>query len=113
MTDRADRADQDGTGSNRRYNGWPSYETWLVYTWLTNEASIDEECRAIARAAHPVEATDRPEDVARVAEALRAYVEEESPLIDVASLYADLVVAALGHVVWEAIARHVIADEQR
>ena len=22
------------------YNGWSNYETWLLYTWLTNDAGV-------------------------------------------------------------------------
>ncbi len=86
-----------------RYNGWPTYETWLVYTWLTNDPNTDEDCRSIAHAA---------EDLASAAEALKAYVEEDSPLVDQASLYSDLVGAALGRVEWMAIAPH-FCDAQR
>jgi len=25
--------------SGRTYHGWPTYETWLVYSWLTNDAA--------------------------------------------------------------------------
>ena len=38
-------------GRESQYNGWPSYETWLVFTWLTNEPVTYEDCVSLARAA--------------------------------------------------------------
>jgi hypothetical protein len=79
------------------YNGWPSYETWLVHLWLTNDPGTDALCRAlVAQAWTPAEAAD----------VLKQYVEESSPLIGQANLYVDLLTVALGHVDFDAIALH-------
>jgi hypothetical protein len=84
------------------YNGWPSYETWLVFTWLTNDPVTYEDCTSLATSA------DDAHDAAR---ALKDYIEEESPLVqEEASLYTDLVTAALGRVDWAALARHLRDD---
>jgi hypothetical protein len=83
-------------------NGWPSYETWLVYTWLTNDPVTCEDCTSLAKTA------DDEHDAAR---ALKDSVEEESPLVEGANLYSDLVTAALSHVDWVALARH-LRDER-
>jgi hypothetical protein len=68
-------------GSDSRYNGWPSYETWLVCTWLTNDPVTCEDCACLARSA---------DHVHEAADALKRYVEEQSPLLEEASLCADL-----------------------
>jgi hypothetical protein len=87
--------------SDSRYNGWPSYETWLVYTWLTNDPVTSEDCTSLARAA---------DDVHDAADALKGYVEELSPQLEEASLCTDLVNAALSRVDWAALARHFRDD---
>jgi hypothetical protein len=87
-------------GAPEPYNGWPSYETWLVYLWLTNDPDTDALCRElVAHAWTPAEA----------AEALKSYVEEASPLVGQASLYVDLLTAVLRHVDFDEIALHFCA----
>ncbi len=87
--------------SDSHYNGWPSYETWLVFTWLTNDPVTYEDCVSLARSA---------DDARDAADALKGYVEEQSPLLEEASLCTDLVTAALGRVDWAALARHFQDD---
>jgi hypothetical protein len=88
-------------GRESYYNGWPSYETWLVFTWLTNDPVTSEDCASLAKSAN---------DAHDAADALKSYVEEQSLLLEEASLYTDLVNAALGHVYWAALARHFRDD---
>ncbi len=88
-------------GRESHYNGWPSYETWLVFTWLTNDPLTYEDCVGLARSA---------DDAHDAADALKGYVEELSPLLEEASLSTDLVNAALGRVDWAALARHFLDD---
>jgi len=88
-------------GRESPYNGWPSYETWLVFTWLTNDPLTYEDCVRLAREAN---------DVHDAARALNGYVEDLLPLLEQASLCTDLVVAALGWVDWAALARHFRDD---
>ncbi len=88
-------------GRESHYNGWPSYETWLVFTWLTNDPLSYEDCVSLARSA---------DDALDAADALKGYVEDLSPLLEEASLCTDLVNAALGRVDWAALARHFRDD---
>jgi hypothetical protein len=78
------------------YNGWPSYETWLTYTWLSNDPLLDETCFLLATdASSTFEAAD----------ALADFVEEHLPLEE-PGLATDLLRASLHAIQWEHIARH-------
>jgi hypothetical protein len=79
------------------YNGWPSYETWLTFTWLTRDEHSDSICRHLAQTTSSVEQT---------ATAIKTYVEASCPLLNTPSLYADLLNRALGRVEWRALAIH-------
>jgi len=80
--------------SGRTYHGWPTYETWLVYSWLTNDAATYGLVLATLSEAPP----------GLVDEALKALVEEMEPLVDEVGLHHDLLTAAYGHVDWQALA---------
>jgi len=78
------------------YNGWSNYETWNVSLWIDNEPSTYEEARDMARQA-------RSEgDLAR---ALKDWVQDMAPDLG-ASMFSDLLSAALGEVDWYEIASH-------
>jgi hypothetical protein len=79
------------------YNGWPSYETWLVNLWLTNDPLLDAAARQVAGSAR---------DVTTTADALQAFVEERSPLAYEPSLYSDLLTAAMRLVDWRCLVEH-------
>jgi len=83
------------------YTGWPTYETWLVALWLGNDPTSDADCHHLLGAARTTEDG---------ADALQAYVEERSPLSEQASLYSDLLGAALRMVDWRRIAEHYRDD---
>jgi hypothetical protein len=71
------------------YNGWPNYQTWDVYLWLTNDQASDTLARQL------------------VADALRDLIADCNPLADHASLYSDLLTHALGAVDWHHLADHL------
>jgi hypothetical protein len=77
------------------YYGWPSYETWLTYTWLSNDQLVDETCALLAKSAA---------SVADAADALEDFVEEHLTLLEEAGLAPDLLRAALRHVDWRRLA---------
>ena len=77
------------------YYGWPSYETWLTYTWLSNDSVVDETCSLLAKSASTL--TD-------AADALEDFVEEHLTLLEEAGLAPDLLRAALRHVDWRRLA---------
>jgi hypothetical protein len=81
------------------YNGWANKETWLVHLWLTNDQASDAAWRAVAAEIG---------EVYRLADVLRAALEEGATLLLQTSLYADLLTTALGRVAWEEVARHLL-----
>jgi hypothetical protein len=97
------------------YNGWYNYETWLVSLWIDNDRSYHER-QVMAQeawdAAESNEISTREEDACySLADRLKTWIsEEDNPLIDQSSLYADLLNHALSEVNWYEIAEHFIED---
>ena len=99
---------------DHRYNGWTNYETWCIHLWLTNEEGTYNYCRALARQA----AEDAPDceqvadriwtvDDAKkflLADQLKEFVAETNPLSDKASMFSDLLGAAISESNWDEIA---------
>jgi hypothetical protein len=88
--------------SDRTYHGWPTYETWLVYSWLTNDAATYGLVLATLTESEP----------GRADEALKELVEEMEPLAEEVGLHRDLLTASYGHVDWQALAT-AFADHGR
>lgn len=89
--------------SNERksYNGWSNYETWNVALWLDNEQGTYDEARDMARHARGVGA---------LADSLKSWIHDMAPDLG-ASMFSDLLTAALGEVDWYEIAEHYYKDE--
>lgn len=105
--------------SEKSYNGWTNYETWVTALWLDNEYAtycywreVSQECQATAPATEQVKRGDwTVEEAARLTLSyrLREEVTDHSPVAE-ASLYADLLGAALQEVNWLEIAEHYLAE---
>lgn len=99
------------------YNGWTNYETWAVALWQNNDQGSYEYAREQAREAIK-EATDDPSDLFTIteqaahalAELLKDNYAEASPLETEASVYNDLLRAALSEVNWHEIAVNLIEE---
>jgi len=102
------------------YNGWTNYETWVTALWLDNDQASYAYWRAVAcecrreagRTNQAVSGLWTEEQAARylLADQLKAEVTEGTPVTGEASLYADLLGAALSAVNWYEIANHYLAD---
>lgn len=102
--------------ADTKYNGWTNYETWNVALWLDNEEG--------SYSYWTEQAQDRWNDAGlmthhcwtreeaatyTLADQLKDELTEANPLQE-ASLYCDLLNAALSEVNWSEIARHYIDE---
>jgi hypothetical protein len=97
---------------DEKYNGWKNYETWAVALWIDNEQSSQEYARELAEQA----TTDSSISEGRTAEGVLAdtikqWIEEQNPLAETATLFTDLLNAALSEVDWYEIAEHYLTKE--
>ena len=88
------------------YNGWANYETWCVHLWLTNEEGSYRYWREEAGRHRKKSGEDAS---GTLAEQLKSELEEASP-IEEASLFSDLLNAALGEVDWFEVADAFLED---
>ena len=84
----------------KTYNGWTNYETWNVKLWLDNEQNSADDMARMAR---------RTTEAGKLAREIKDYVQEYSPDLG-ASMFADLLNAALSEVDWYEIAEAYIKD---
>jgi hypothetical protein len=102
------------------YNGWQNYETWVTKLWLDNEEStqrywadrtraIWDECEVDG---NPFATSQSQRARIALAEALREQVgSEDAPDLG-ASLYSDLLSAALSEVDWHELANAFLQDAE-
>ena len=98
------------------YQGWTNQETWKVALWLSdNEYECNHHMPDLTRVAyelaHATAYSTRDQNATlRLSASLRAHVEEMNPLSDQASLWSDLLTAALSAVNWHEIAESYIEE---
>ncbi len=103
------------TATDKKYNGWTNYETWNVALWMDNEQGSYNWGREMARDAWRAASASRTftrQEQAQynLGKALEEHFEENNPLNETASCYADLLGAALSEVNWHEIACHYIEE---
>jgi hypothetical protein len=102
--------------TDKTYNGWSNYETWLVALWFDNDQGTQEYCVEMAqdcagnRKPNPFAADGYTSASYTLGERLKDYAEEICGLEDASGLAADLIGAALAEVNWREIAEHYLAD---
>ncbi len=97
---------------DKKYNGWNNYETWNVALWIDNDqCSYEERCEMAQQA---WDDADGDEDDAKssLAKSLQSWVEEMQPDLG-ASMFADLLGAALSEVDWYEIAENFLEDVEK
>lgn len=97
------------------YNGWVNYETWNVALWIGNEQGSYSQANHMAQSAWDDAEADRTftrseRATLDLSKALQEWIEEMNPLGGDASMFSDLLSAALGEVSWHEIAEHYIED---
>jgi hypothetical protein len=106
--------------TDTRYNGWTNYETWAVKLWIDNEQGDYEYWREQTRDVIETCADKFPNQYAdkeanermTLSDRLREWHEDraESFMANQASVFADLMNAALGAVEWREIAESMLTD---
>ncbi len=103
-----------------KYNGWTNYETWNVALWIDNEQGscsywrgVAQECwdeadapSANARLTGREPFTREEKAVIALSRRLKDEMEEANPLASDASMWSDLLGAALSEVNWTEIAEN-------
>ncbi len=98
--------------TEKTYNGWTNYETWNVALWLGNEQGSERYWTSEAEERFR-EATDddtesrADEATGELARQLQDEIEESAPELG-ASMFSDLLNAALSEVNWYEIAEHYV-----
>lgn len=94
--------------SDKQYNGWTNYETWLVNLWLSSERKAQaywlgnaEECLKDVR-------NDKAQATGRMANYMQEQLADTSPVTS--GIYADLITAALSNVNWREVAEHFVDE---
>ena len=98
--------------SNLVYNGWTNYETWNVKRWLGKEPSTSDYWLDRARKCFDNAEADntfsRKENASfDLRDILKAEIRDANPLTD-ASMYNDLLGAALSAVSWQEISESLL-----
>lgn len=116
---RAERKEE--TMNDKTYNGWTNYETWVVKLWMDNDEYSHDNWVRTARYIYEHDAKEQPhftkmEDaVVILADRLKNDHEEAKDEILEhmklnASLWADLLGAALSETNWHEIAENLLED---
>ena len=94
--------------SDNTYNGWTNYETWDVALWLGNEEGLYNQARELGERVYGNWANDDP--LYSYSGALADMVGELNPIGSDASMFSDMLNAALSCVNWREIAEHYVDD---
>lgn len=111
-----DNTMSDKTMSDKTYNGWSNYETWNVKLWLDNDEGTQsywhERVREIAKTSVPMYdwQDKRQAAAAELSDELEREVRGLNPLSSEASMFSDILCAALSEVNWHEIAKSYLDD---
>ena len=100
--------------ADQTYNGWTNYSTWLVKLWLDDDADTSNGGRGMAdEALGQAEACEYFTSTERATLDLSArlkadYEEALEAVTPGATIWADLLGAALAEVNWHEIATHMV-----
>ena len=87
--------------NHEEYNGWYNYETWVCVLWLQNDQG---SCN------YWEEMTNECDSVYDLSTMIEDEIKENVPTNDEASLYADLMSAAISEINFNEIAHHFWDD---
>ena len=103
------------TMSADSYNGWTNYETQNVKLWLNKNQSASDYWKKVARECFDNAEADKTFTQLENAsfdlrDKLKNQIEDENPLIDQASMWSDLLGAAISEVKWQEIAENFLSS---
>ncbi len=115
----ANKQDKTNTEKEQQYNGWTNYETWAVALWIDNDQGSQSYWREEAeRQAQEAANCEMVQDAVwteanaarfNLADQLKDEITDASPEME-ASLYTDLLQAALATVNWSEIAENLLSS---
>jgi len=98
------------------YNGWGNYETWCVGLWIDNEEPAYRYRQRLVKAARHEAADQADAQFPRsargiLADMLKEWIEADAPELP-ASMFSDLLNAALGEVDWHELAASYLEEAE-
>ena len=104
----------NATAEAKTYNGWTNYETWAAALWMDNEEGSQRYWAERAQETFDSTRsntvfTRREQSTLNLAAMLKDEHEEAAPELG-ASIWSDLLSAAMSEINWHEIAEHLIAD---
>lgn len=100
--------------TDKTYNGWTNYETWVTALWLDNDFDLYTELNIKAKELY-AEATKEYNIEDSIKEAtyklsleIKSLIEDNTPTTE--GVYADLLNASISEINWYEIAEHYTND---
>ncbi len=96
--------------TNKEYNGWHNYETWVVNLWMDNDEGSQSYWQE--QAEECVRVDGKEDAVSSLADLIKEHHDEQWGEINQyrASVFSDLMGAALSEVNWREIAQHLVNE---
>lgn len=92
--------------TQKEYNGWTNYETWLMALWIGNEECLQDTANEMAE-------QSRHEDTYILADQLKCWIESFEEIEEIQNkggFVSDLLGAAMSEIDWFEIAEHYRED---
>lgn len=96
------------SATDKKYNGWANYETWVTKLWMDNDEGSYHYWQEAAVEVWE-DSDDKDEFCSSFAARLESEHEENAPTAE-SGVYADLLNAALSEVDWYEIAESFVED---
>ena len=86
----------------KEYNGYTNYQTWNVSLWIDNDQGLSDYFQEVIKETSPTGY--------ELANQIKDFFTDDHPLIEEASMYADLLGHALASVNWDEIADNMLEE---